>query len=264
MRGGPGACSPVAVSPGSCHNGEVPALQCDVEPMGTRLLVRVRGDLSLTSAPRLRAVLLKCLVDQPHTLVVDLAGVVVTDPVAVTVFTVISQQASLWPGTPLMISAPDPELADVLRGTFRRLAVHSSLAEAMAAEPQRRMPTIADRLLPASGAARRTRDLVTEACMCWDLPHLTGPATVIANELVANAVVHAGTMIDLRLTLSRRYLMVAVRDGSSAVPVLPAAASTDPATPRGLLLVDAMALRWGSLPSSDGKVVWATLLRRPL
>ena len=28
---------------------------------------------------------------------------------------------------------------------------------------------------------------------------------------------------------------------------------------RGLLLVDEVATQWGSMPSRDGKVVWATL-----
>jgi hypothetical protein len=33
----------------------------------------------------------------------------------------------------------------------------------------------------------------------------------------------------------------------------------DPATGRGLLLVDEFALRWGSFPAAGGKVVWAAL-----
>ncbi|MEU4560441.1 ATP-binding protein [Actinoplanes sp. NPDC023936] len=102
---------------------------------------------------------------------------------------------------------------------------------------------------------------MVEGCLRWELPDLVGPACVVAGELVTNAVVHAQTMIDFRLTLGRRYLIVAVRDGSDAVPVQQPPSSGDPADLRGLLLVTTMAHRWGTLPAYGGKVVWATLSR---
>ena len=39
------------------------------------------------------------------------------------------------------------------------------------------------------------------------------------NLLVANAIDHAHTMMTLRLSLQRRYLNIAVRDGSPRPPV---------------------------------------------
>src|SRR5699024_8106516 len=85
------------------------------------------------------------------------------------------------------------------------LAVYDSVEEALDAEPRPPTPSINDTLLPASGAARHARDLVSEGCRRWDLAHLTGRAQVVANELVTNAVVHAQTMINFRVTLGRRY-----------------------------------------------------------
>jgi anti-sigma regulatory factor (Ser/Thr protein kinase) len=87
---------------------------------------------------------------------------------------------------------------------------------------------------------------------------------VVAGELVTNAVVHAQTMIDFRVTLGRRYLIVAVRDGSDVLPVQPPPACDKPDGPRGLLLVNSLAHRWGTLPAYSGKVVWATLSRRDM
>ncbi|MEU4695294.1 STAS domain-containing protein [Actinoplanes sp. NPDC023714] len=232
------------------------AIRCDVEPIGTRLLIRLSGELSVASAPRVRAALLKCLVEQPDAVVVDLAGTVLVEPAAATVFHAAAQHAARWPGTPLIFSTADPGLS---RQLGRGLAVHASVDEALAAKPGRRNPVISDVLLPVSGAAQRARDLATCACARWRLPHLSGRAGLVAGELVTNAVVHAQTMLDLRLTLGRRYLVVAVRDGSSAPPVLPGPASADPLAPRGLLLVDAMSRRWGSTPAPGGKVVWAAL-----
>ncbi|MEU8820793.1 hypothetical protein [Actinoplanes sp. NPDC048796] len=159
----------------------------------------------------------------------------------------------------MLIVAPDPGTARLLRAGQGRVAVVDTVEEALAIEPRRRVTSISEMLLPVSGAARHARDLATEACLRWGLDHLTGPAGLITGELVTNAVTHANTMIDLRLTRGRRYLIVAVRDGSSALPVLPPSGSLDPAAPRGLLVVNAAALRWGTLPMTGGKVVRAAL-----
>ncbi|MEU4620036.1 STAS domain-containing protein [Actinoplanes sp. NPDC023801] len=240
------------------------AVQCDVEPVGTRLLVHVRGQLSLASAPLVRTALFKCLVEQPDAVVVDLAATVVTEPAALAVFLAATRQASLWPGVPLLLAAPDPAMAEMFTSGYGRLAVHASVPEALNAEIRQQTSVIRDTLLPASGAARRARELVTEGCLRWELPQLVGPASVVASELVTNAVVHARTLIDFQLTLGRRYLIVAVRDGSDAVPVQPPPASGDPDDLRGLLLVKTLACRWGTLPAYGGKIVWATMSRRGL
>ena len=227
------------------------------------MVVRVSGDLSTMTAPRLRTVLLKCVVEQPAGVVVDLTGAVLRERRALTVLFAVARQASIWPGTPLSVCTRDPEMARQLgvEGSGR-LPVFPSAAQALAAEPRRGRPTLSDLLLPVSGAARRARSLAWEACSRWDLPYLADPARVVAGELATNAVVHAETMADLRFTLGRRYLMIAVRDGSSREPVLDRGPLRNAATGRGLLLVDAMAHRWGSMPTEDGKVVWASLAVR--
>ncbi|WP_229067544.1 STAS domain-containing protein [Actinoplanes sp. DH11] len=242
----------------------MPAVQCDIEPVGTRLLVHVRGELSLASAPTVRTALLKCLVEQPDAVVLDLAETVIVEPAAASVFLAAARQASLWPGIPMLLAAPNPALAELFTHGYGRLTVHASVREALHAETRQRTLCIKDILLPVSGAARHARELVAEGCLRWGLPHLVDPAAVVAGELVTNAVVHAGTMIDLRINLGRRYLIVAVRDGSDVLPVPPSPASVDQAGWRGLALVTRVAYRWGTLPAYGGKVVWATLARRGL
>ncbi|WP_433306574.1 STAS domain-containing protein [Actinoplanes sp. CA-030573] len=236
-------------------------VRCDVEFVGARLLVRVSGRLSSATAPRVRATLLKCLSEQPEAVVVDLSGVDVIEPAAEAVFLAASRHASIWPGTPLLISTPDRSLAGMLQRRYGRLAVHTSAAEALTASPRLRLPTISDVLLPVIGAASRARALVLSACEQWELPHLIGPGAVVAGELVSNSVDHAGTMITLRLSLGRRYLLIAVRDGAAAGPVLTVPPSPSPSAPRGLVLVDALAQSWGTHRTDDGKVVWAALRR---
>ena len=119
-------------------------------------------------------------------------------------------------------------------------------------------------LLPVSGAARRARDLITEACLRWQVPQLLAPASLVVTELVTNAVQHARTMIDLQARCDRRDVVIEVGDGSCAVPLMPAAwvvsaRCYDPGLSRGLLLVDTTVDRWAYRYVSGGKVVWAAL-----
>ncbi|WP_189331371.1 STAS domain-containing protein [Actinoplanes ianthinogenes] len=235
-------------------------ISCAVSQVGTRTLVRLDGDLTTATAPQLRAVLLKCLVERPDTVVAELSGLRVLEPLALTVFGVVARQAAMWPGTPLLLSEPSETVATwFATGRYGRLPVLATTTEALDAEPQSRMPALADSLLPVSGAAAHARDLAAEACARWSLPDLADPARIVAGELVTNAVVHAGTMIDIRLSLGRRYLMIAVRDGSATLPESAAGSVLDPAAPRGLLLVEQFAKRWGAVPAEGGKVVWASL-----
>jgi anti-anti-sigma regulatory factor len=241
------------------NNGEVPAVGCEVVQVGTRTVAHLTGELAVSTAPAVRMALAKCLVEQPQTLVVNVAGLTVTEPAAVSVFLAVAQQAAMWPGTPLLLCSPDPALASALAAGYGRLRVFPTVALALAAPPGRRLASISDLILPTSAASRQARLVAGEACRRWELPHLADSAALVAGELVSNAAEHAGTMADLRLSLGRRYLMIAVRDGSRATPRMSTAPLGDPSAGRGLLLVSTMAHRWGSLPADNGKVVWATL-----
>ncbi|MCW6005091.1 ATP-binding protein, partial [Micromonospora sp. CPCC 205371] len=125
--------------------------------------------------------------------------------------------------------------------------------------PGEARPSMREDLLPDVGAGRRTREVVTDACVRWRVPELIGPACTVATELVFNAVVHASTIMTLLLSPRGRYLHIAVRDGSTRLPVLEREVSLTALRGRGLGLVDAMCRRWGSLRVDGGKVVWATL-----
>ncbi|MDI6103437.1 ATP-binding protein [Actinoplanes sp. NEAU-A12] len=114
-------------------------------------------------------------------------------------------------------------------------------------------------LLPVTQAARHARDVVTEACVRWDLDHLTGPATLIVSELVSNVVDHAHTMMTLEISRHDSFVCLTVRDGSSAPPI--PRRDSDTTTPGGfgLRLVAFSSADWGWRPEPGGKAVWATL-----
>jgi anti-anti-sigma regulatory factor len=238
------------------------AVQCTVSSEDGLMFAHLEGPLDGHGIAALRNNLLKCLAEQPEALIVDLAGVLMLDPLAMTVFVAVRRQAALWPGTPVLLCAPSAPTAAVLcRAAYRQIPV---FADADAARTEARnhrvvLPSVRDELLPVVGAARLARDVVTDACLRWNLPHLVGPASTVAGEFVANAVTHAATTMALRLSLSERYLHVAVRDGSPAEPVLDGAGPAASGGGLGLHLVEAVSSSWGFLPATDGKVVWATL-----
>jgi hypothetical protein len=234
------------------------AVRCTVTGHQTGLLATLTGQLGLADVGALRLALFKCLAEQPTVLFVDLAGLSVRQPLALTVFVAVNRQAARWPGIPVMFCAPAPPVSTLLaEGPGRRLPVFPTVAAATDQVTIFRtsMPSLSDEILPIAGAARQARDVATEACLRWDLPDLVPAASLIANELVSNVVDHAHTMATLRLSLRPRYLTIAVQDGSSAEP----AHSGDAREGRGLLLVEAVAHMWGWMPAEGGKVVWASL-----
>lgn len=85
---------------------------------------------------------------------------------------------------------------------------------------------------------------------------------LVITELVENVVQHTDGGGELRMSRADDAVRVEVHDHSRAFPQLQ---RPDPrrAGGRGLLLVAAIAQRWGSRPTPTGKVVWAHLTMPP-
>ncbi|WP_430784326.1 ATP-binding protein [Actinoplanes sp. G11-F43] len=240
------------------------SIRCEVSGDSVTLVAAVSGRLRLEHTVPLRDQLYKCLAEQPDALLVDLSGLHVDQPLALSILPVVLRQAARWPGTPVLLCAPPPGTRRHLGiGANQRMPLFDSRDAALAHlhDGRRTMPSVSEELLPVSGSARHARDIATEACLRWDLPDLIAPASLVANELVANVVDHAHTMMTLRLSVRDRYLNIAVRDGSPEPPVARTPAPAEVLGGRGLLLVSELAHSWGHLPSKDGKVVWAAIRR---
>lgn len=109
---------------------------------------------------------------------------------------------------------------------------------------------------PASvGQARR---LATQVLHAWGRDEMVDEASLLISELVTNAVLHAGTDIEVRIRASGHGVHIEVADGS---PVLPALRHYhgDAITGRGLRILDTTASQWGTRPTGSGKVVWFDL-----
>jgi anti-anti-sigma regulatory factor len=237
-----------------------PVLISEVEQVGTCLVVVLRGDLAVETAPVARLAILKCVADQPDAVLIDLSGVTVVQTVALTVFAATARRASVWPGIPVMLCASAAATAGLLAGGgYGRIPVFASINDAMAALPERQILSLSETLLPVHGAARRARRLAAEACTRWDVPQLTPPASVVADEFVTRALGRAPTMIDIRLARRRRYLMIAVHAGNPAGARSPMSPVPGHPADVGILLLDGVTRRWGCRSIDGGWVAWAML-----
>jgi anti-sigma regulatory factor (Ser/Thr protein kinase) len=110
-------------------------------------------------------------------------------------------------------------------------------------------------------AATATRVLVSEAMERWGHPEtVVSDAGLVATELAANAILHAETPFRVSVQRIGPMVRISVRDGATAIPaVLP----PDPRrfTGRGMHLIGTVARRWGVDVATDGKTVWAGLVR---
>lgn len=87
--------------------------------------------------------------------------------------------------------------------------------------------------------------------------------TLVAHELVTNAVQHARTDFLVQLGIGADTVRVEVHDGNPRCPVL----ETPPrfaTSGRGLAPVTSLVETWGVDADDGSKVVWATLCRRDL
>ncbi len=113
-------------------------------------------------------------------------------------------------------------------------------------------------LPPEPRSARAAREFVRGTCTRWELEPVLEPALLVVSELVTNAVLHAGTLVAMRLRARTDHLLVEVEDEDSRPPVLQHN-DRHAVSGRGLILIDALSRRWGSQPCPLGKVVWAEL-----
>ncbi|WP_316744437.1 ATP-binding protein [Streptomyces sp. MK7] len=116
-------------------------------------------------------------------------------------------------------------------------------------------------LSPTPRGARLARLLAAEQLRVWGLP--LHPAEHLVAELAANAATHGrvpGRDFALLLYVVGDTLRIEVTDtrGDRLPHAHPVAADAESESGRGLLLVDALADRWGVIPGPPPrKTVWA-------
>jgi anti-sigma regulatory factor (Ser/Thr protein kinase) len=118
------------------------------------------------------------------------------------------------------------------------------------------MPESSRTFAAASSAVGDARRFLREVLSEWGEDGFDFGAPLVLTELVTNAVLHARTPYDVRVSLDGGHLAIEVRDCNSHLP-RQRHYRRDATTGRGLLLVSELCSDWGVREVDDGKVVWA-------
>jgi hypothetical protein len=202
------------------------------------------------------------LAEGPRGVVCDLSAVLQgAEQVGVEVLATAGRHVRDWPGIPVAVACPDPQVREVLRAhpLGGHLILTTSLFSAVSAVLATPALTVESRrLAPHPTAPRASRDFVTRTLLDWRLGRVIPFASLVVSELVSSSTINAGTDIDLSVVWDRGALRLAVRDHGPALPgQLPSAVDLHG---RGLNVVTGLSRTFGVLPTSDGgKVVWAVL-----
>jgi anti-anti-sigma regulatory factor len=244
---------------GTLVNG---GLTIEVERAHPVVTLSPHGVLDAYTAPDLRAAMLEAVADQGAGVIVDVSDLTVGDDIGLAVLSSVGQENRRWPAVGLILAGPSGDFmaAGERIGIFSYIAscpdVATALAELAAVEvpPRRRVSIPPDRNAPSVARAA-----VHDFCHERGVTGSTEAAQLVASELVTNAVVHAGTPIQLTLRLMSGTLHIAVRDTGVGQARISGFVDESAESGRGLVLVDALATSWGSFVPPVGKIVWATL-----
>lgn len=105
----------------------------------------------------------------------------------------------------------------------------------------------------SAGQARRFVDQVLSR---WRCGAQLDDVQLLVSELVTNAVVHAGSEVEVAVRLLAGSVRIEVVDRAPVDTLAPSAPTDHDEHGRGLLLVETMASAWGVEPLEGGKSVW--------
>ncbi|MGH9023972.1 MAG: ATP-binding protein [Acidimicrobiia bacterium] len=145
-----------------------------------------------------------------------------------------------------------------------RLAPELTQLLAVLGSAERALADARTHLAADPGSPRLARRFVEAALAEWDHgASLNDVVALLVSELVTNAVVHAGSDVELTVQLGEDYARVEVSDDSAVEPSA-TERGIEATSGRGLAMVEALSRRWGSHPRpGGGKVIWFEV-ERPL
>jgi anti-sigma regulatory factor (Ser/Thr protein kinase) len=113
---------------------------------------------------------------------------------------------------------------------------------------------------PEPTSPRRARRFIRDFCVATDLSNdLCETAALLTSELVTNAVRYGGSRAVLDAQAPGGVLRVSVQDDNPDLPEVGLVPDVTEESGRGVLLVSALADRWGVETAGPGKAVWFEL-----
>ena len=111
------------------------------------------------------------------------------------------------------------------------------------------------RLSSEPSMVREAREFVDAALGDLMPPDQRDGLRIAVSEMVSLASNRGRPPFDILADIVNDVVRVEVHDRSIAIPHL----DRSPDSVYGLMLLDALAKRWGVTPSADGKIIWAEL-----
>lgn len=107
---------------------------------------------------------------------------------------------------------------------------------------------------------KAARGFVADRLCSWGLSEMSDDLQLVVSEVVTNALVHAGSDVDVRLRAFTDRVRLEVRDSDSNPPVpsplsVSEEGNAEAEHGRGLCIVEALAGQWNSSPNGRGKTV---------
>jgi hypothetical protein len=202
------------------------------------------------------------LAEGPRAVVCDLSAAIGgADPASIEVIASAGRHVRDWPGIPVAVACPDPQVREALRAQplGAHLIVTTSLFSAVTAALATPVLTVERlRLAPHPTASRASREFLSRTLMEWRLNQVSPFASLVISELVASSTINAGTNIEVSAAWNLGALRLTVRDHGPGLP----GQRTSPIYLHGrrLTVVAGLSRTFGVLPAADGgKVVWAVL-----
>ncbi|MFC4108113.1 ATP-binding protein [Micromonospora zhanjiangensis] len=235
------------------------------------LVIGMTGRWTVTQAHLLRRAFARCAAQHPPYVIVDCARTPPSGVLPALLPALVVYRGARRPDTGVLVVAPTSVLETLLRRVpVTRLRHYPRLADALRDLKPHHVPDnvrrVHTRLAPTPEAAAAARRLLRESCRTWGIEDALDDGQLVISELVANAVEHARTDLDVTISHHRRKLRIAVADRSPAAPDLArrlSAARLDRGAlsvrGRGLALVARSASGYGVIDGHGGKLVWATV-----
>jgi anti-sigma regulatory factor (Ser/Thr protein kinase) len=235
------------------------------------LVIGMTGRWSVAQAHLLRRAFSRCAAQHPPYVIVDCVRIHPGHLLPAVLPALVVYRGSRRPGTRVLVCAPTAVFKTLLRRVRAgRITRYPRLADALCDLDPHQVPDgvrrVHARLAPTLEAASSARQLLRESCGRWGIEGAIEDGQLVISELVANAVEHARTDIDITMSHHRRKLRIAVADRDLAAPDFAqrvSAARLDHGAlslrGRGLALVARSVTGCGVIRGSDGKVVWANV-----
>lgn len=150
------------------------------------------------------------------------------------------------------------EVCELHSRLFPPLRYDSDLNPATGAEGWQRTEVF----VPVPEAVGAVRRFVTRVLQEWGEDQIVPDAALATSEMATNAVTHAHSPFRVFLHRSSDVVLIAIKDARVGSPRAHVAGSQDPSG-RGLMIVEAVADRWGCDTLENGKVIWAEFVVSP-